>query len=267
MKNTSKQNNSKTNTFKSLKRQYRQACFILGKIKENKKSGKVHSQDIKGESRLRNIIEEYENYIKNKRICNRSPVEEPKTLFESPDQLSLCLVNKDFTKAGIVNKLWNQVEFKLSNMIINYITNNHNKLPTLPCYDSSDMFQGYHVIKCKDTFSKGLIQKFLNDINHLWMDLQLQFVAIKNMPQRPYGSISIPNTYTLSNFELLQYLQLHNPSIPINDWQVDRVVGLTNKQNCYILLITEASVVALRRVHNKLNFGINTLKIEINGDS
>ncbi|XP_075146877.1 uncharacterized protein LOC142221177 [Haematobia irritans] len=258
-----------TQTFKTLKRKYRRACYILQKIEKNKEYGKINDHDYNGEIQCHKIVEEYESYINSKRnTANDQPAGPTLTrpnniVISENDDFSLALVNEDFSKNKIVTALWQEIECKLSSLVIDYILNNTDG--PIPCYDSSKLFRGCRLIKCMDNFSKIFIIDCVNKICNSWEGLKLKLIPAKDVPRRPCARIWLPKISSLTNKRLLMCLKLHNPLIPIDDWYIIRKDTSKNDNNnmCYIIQITEESVEALKKVNNKLSFGIRNTQVKI----
>ncbi|XP_013118463.1 uncharacterized protein LOC106095712 [Stomoxys calcitrans] len=254
----------KTQTFKVLKNKYRRACYLLEKIEENKKAHRVQLQDHADELECHRVIEEYQQYVKNK-FPNHTP--STSTVGNESDQansegLLLALVNEDFSKNHVVTSLWHEIECKLSAMVIDYILKNSNG-SQLPSYNSSKLYRGCRLIKCMDEFSKSLIMDFVKAISNSWEGLNLKLIPAQDVPRRPCARIWLPPLTALSNHKLLKSLRLHNPSVPMQDWYIMRREITKNNSLCCLVLITEEGVSALKNIGYRLRFGIRNAKVKI----
>lgn len=256
---------------KKLRSKYRKACFLLKKVEINKKSGK------KDEVISRKIIEEYELLLNVKRASekpnssDKSNIEYIRNTSLKPstnntgilNNLTMALVDNDFSNNHRVTDLWPEIEAKLSQMIMDYVQSKAQLDMPVPRYESSTLISGCRIIHCMDEFSKKLLIEFVAKIQTSWDGLHLRLVLAKNIPQSAYARIWLPKTATLQPQILLECLKLQNPTIPIDRWQVVRCETSNKKSNIYLLLITEDSVEPLKLLDNKLSFGVRKAKLEI----
>lgn len=277
-----------------LRIKYRKATFILGKIAENEKAGKVHERDAADKIKYQKVVEEFNSREKSalpskkekstKR--NRSLEEEkppqkrtklggsarketprataqPRALSEVVrDNLQVAIVDELSTDNRALMSAWNSIEAKLSELVFKYTIS--AKEGPYPSFDSGEMLRGYKVIRCADDFSRDFLGKGVAKISNDWKGLKLKLIPAREVPRKPLARILLPlMSIKPTGAELIRSLQRLNPRIPMNDWVVIKTEEPRKNSAVYLLRICEDSRKALEEAQCKLRFGIKSVSIKI----
>lgn len=266
---------------------YQKAKFILEKIAKNEANGTVHERDAVDKAKYTKIVEEYDekkasllndnnipstskrerSRVEDEKPAKRMKVKEQTTTTKRPfnevvkDNLMVALANMKTGKLTPVTALeWGRVESKLSELVMEHVL--ANKGSPLPHYDSSEIHRGFRVIKCMDEFSKDFLKKSIASVSDAWDDISLQLIPAQEIPQRPRARIWLPKMKG-EGPQLLECLQVMNPTVPMDDWTVIRKEPPNDNSMSLVLAITEAGAAAVKEAGGKLFFGIREAKVKI----
>lgn len=272
------------------KKDYSKALFILEKIKRNAAAGVVHKKDGADKTWYEDIVKKFEaiqaepkseDSAKRIRSPNESlsqapgapkrkrtakPEAVPKMQIKRPlsevvrDHLHVAMVDDKAPKRLVSADLWTKVEARLSELVMEHVLDGG----TLPCFDSSEVVRGYRVVRCEDQFSRDFLGQIVARISDEWDDSKLGIIPATEIPKRPRARISLP-IMKLEAGKLLKCLAMHNPTIPMNDWQVIKKEEPQKCSQSFVLLIDEDSLEPLAKLENRLRFGIRHVKIKIYG--
>lgn len=291
--NKTTQKVDKQPTLKQMKSRYQRACFILKKIEANKQAGKSDPRDEKDEVECRKVVEVYERHLATRKMSEKtkpakkdrfvsskrdrsldetastaSSAKRPKLNTTkrayadvAKDDLSMGLVDENGQNNQQVGERWGEIEAKLTLMVIDHLMADPSGLP--PTFDSSLVIRGCRVIKCDNLASKDFLTQCIAKISNAWEGLRLKLIPAREIPWRPRARIWLPKLSGLSNEKFIQVLKMQNPLVNMNDWQVLRAEKPNKNSMSYLLLIKEENIEDLRKLGNKLKFGIRHAKMKI----
>ncbi|XP_043071718.1 uncharacterized protein LOC122322711 [Drosophila grimshawi] len=134
-----------------------------------------------------------------------------------------------------------------------------------PSHGSRDAgwYQGNtKVIACQDARSVELYKAAVAELGEVYPGAKLVAVDWSEVPSRPRSRIWISASLKVPD-QVLNLLQLCNPSLPTHDWRVVKIEATNGPTNQAVPILNKESLAPIEAAKGELNFGFGSITVKI----
>ncbi|XP_065365928.1 uncharacterized protein LOC135958912 [Calliphora vicina] len=211
-----------------IKSRYAKACFILAKIENNSRNGTPHENDESDRQKFQLVVDECLKYQESKAEVKKEVNEAPKEMKKETteiirdevsmapnkeyvpkdkknkkptkvitDELCMALANESNGQLKPVVAEWPMIENEMSNILYKYLL--HNKSCPIPRYDSGEIYRGFFLIQCKDTFSKDFLSNCVTKVRDAFKGFSLTLIPAAQIPEGGFDDKTFNTLTTNAN--------------------------------------------------------------------
>lgn len=171
-----------------------------------------------------------------------------------------AVIDRGHQDGNITPAKWMMVEMALLKQFKELLRENPGAPPQ--CTDAG-WFQGrVKLVSCADQRSADLYEKAISKIGEVWPGSRLEAVTQENIPHRPRSKTWLPAEPS-DPAEMLEFLQLSNPSLPTHDWRVAKVGEEKGGRREVVVIINNESVAPILENKGVVHYGLGSVKLLI----
>jgi len=191
-----------------------------------------------------------------------SPKQKPLRSFSEvvKDNLVWAIIDRGNPDGAISPGNWKQVEIALLKVYKEVMQESPGPAPK--CRDAGWYHGQVKLVACLDSRSADLYKMAISRVGEVWPGARLEAVSRDLIPSRPRSRAWVPAEPSDPK-EILEMLQLSNPSLPTEDWKVVKVGEAKGSSREIVVVLNEESASLIKEVDGEVSYGFGSICLRI----
>jgi len=130
--------------------------------------------------------------------------------------------------------------------------------PAPKCRDAGWHHGQIKLVACLDKRSADLYSAAISRVGEVWPGARLEVVSRDMIPSRPRSRTWVPAEPSDPK-EILELLQMSNPSLPTEDWKVVKVGEVKGSSREIVVVLNEESVPTIEKADGEVSYGFGSI--------